>query len=274
LVGTKTVTFSSTTATAYAASTIASTDSSVIAVGGTTKVSALLRDADANLVSGLVGGTDFYALSSDATVATVATYSYSSTTGYGVIVTGVKVGTADIVFGNASTLAASTIKSAPVTVRVGSGTASNVTLTTDKTSYAPGEKITLTVTILDSTGKNVIGATSYANIFSSTGVTASMNLASGTLPTGTISDYSNTTNTKTFTLYAPVTGGTLTFTGTGGTALATTNQVAKTVSVTVTDSGSAALAAVTALATTVASLRTLIVTLTNLVLKIQKKVKA
>jgi len=43
---------------------------------------------------------------------------------------------------------------------------------------------------------------------------------------------------------------------------------------TVTDSGAAALAAVTALATTVASLRTLIVTLTNLVLKIQKKVRA
>jgi hypothetical protein len=47
-----------------------------------------------------------------------------------------------------------------------------------------------------------------------------------------------------------------------------------TASATVTDSGSAALAAVTALATTVASLKTLITTLTNLVLKIQKKVKA
>jgi hypothetical protein len=47
-----------------------------------------------------------------------------------------------------------------------------------------------------------------------------------------------------------------------------------TKSVDVVDSGSAALAAVTALATTVASLKTLIVTLTNLVLKIQKKVKA
>jgi hypothetical protein len=45
-------------------------------------------------------------------------------------------------------------------------------------------------------------------------------------------------------------------------------------SATVTDSGAAALAAVNALATTVASLRTLITTLTNLVLKIQKKVKA
>jgi len=274
LIATKTVTFSSDAATKFAAPTIASTDSSVIAVAGTTKVSVLAQDDASYLVSGLAGGTDFYAFSSDTAVATVATYAYSATTGYSVIVTGVKAGTADISFGNKSTLAASTIKSAVKTVRVGSATPADVTLTTDKTTYQPGEKITLTVTILDSTGKSVVGATSYANIFSSAGVTASMNLASGSLPTGTISDYSNTTNTKTFTLYAPVTGGTLTFSGTGGTALATANQVAKSVSVTVSDNASAALAAVTALATTVASLKTLIVTLTNLVLKIQKKVKA
>jgi hypothetical protein len=274
LIATKTVTFSSDAATKFAAPTIASTDSSVIAVTGTTKVSVLAQDDASYLVSGLAGGTDFYAFSSDTAVATVATYAYSATTGYSVIVTGLKAGTADISFGNKSTLAASTIKSAVKTVRVGSATPADVTLTTDKTTYQPGEKITLTVTILDSTGKSVVGATSYANIFSSAGVTASMNLASGSLPTGTISDYSNTTNTKTFTLYAPVTGGTLTFSGTGGTALATANQVAKSVSVTVSDNASAALAAVTALATTVASLKTLIVTLTNLVLKIQKKVKA
>ena len=54
----------------------------------------------------------------------------------------------------------------------------------------------------------------------------------------------------------------------------TREEIEKLVKKIVTDSGSAALAAVTALATTVASLRTLIVTLTNLVLKIQKKVKA
>jgi hypothetical protein len=274
LFATKTVTFSDTAATKYATPTIAATDSSVIAAAGTTKVSVLAQDASSNLVSGLVGGTDYWAYSSNTAVATVATYSYSATTGYAVIVTGVAVGEAEISFGNASTLAAATIKSAPIKVRVGSGTAANVSVTTDKTSYAPGEKITMTVTILDSTAKAVIGATSYANIFSATGVTSSINLQSGTLPTGTIADYSNTTNTKTYTLYAPVTGGNLVFSYTGGTALATANQVARTVSVTVTDSGSAALAAVTALATTVASLRTLIVTLTNLVLKIQKKVKA
>jgi hypothetical protein len=216
------------------------------------------------------------AISSDTTVLTVTSYSGFSTTtlGYGVVVTGVAAGSATVTFANASTLAAATMKSTPVTVRVGSGTASNVTVTTDKATYVPGEKITMTVTILDSTGKAVVGKASYADIFSSTGVTGSMALASGTLPTSTISSYSNTTNTKTFTLYAPVTGGTLTFSWTGGTALATANQVAGTKVVTVTDSGAAALAAVTALATTVASLKTLITTLTNLVLKIQKKVKA
>jgi hypothetical protein len=72
----------------------------------------------------------------------------------------------------------------------------------------------------------------------------------------------------------PVSGGLVSLSATGGTALPAANQVALTATATVTDSGAAALAAVTALATTVASLRTLIVTLTNLVLKIQKKVRA
>jgi hypothetical protein len=85
----------------------------------------------------------------------------------------------------------------------------------------------------------------------------------------------------------PVTAGTVTLTGTLAKNLdadyapvgtlktaAAIQGTTVTATATVTDSGSDALAAVTALATTVASLRTLIVTLTNLVLKIQKKVKA
>ena len=71
-----------------------------------------------------------------------------------------------------------------------------------------------------------------------------------------------------------MTGGTLTVTAKGGTSLPTAGQVTITASATITDNGAAALAAVNALATTVASLKTLITTLTNLVLKIQKKVKA
>jgi hypothetical protein len=73
---------------------------------------------------------------------------------------------------------------------------------------------------------------------------------------------------------APTTGGVITLTAKGGTGLPAAGQVAITASATITDNAAAALAAVTALATTVASLKTLITTLTNLVLKIQKKVKA
>jgi hypothetical protein len=280
--GTKTVTFSGVTLKKFAAPTIAATDSTVINATGanTTTVSVLAQDDAGNLVSDLLPGTastsDFFAFSSDTTVATVAYSTYSATTGYAFTVTGVAVGTATITFGNASTLAASTIKStASAAIRVGSGTPSDVKVTLDKATYAPGEKMTLTVAILDSTAKNVTGNVSYANIFTTAGITANMTLASGTLPiTSPIADYSNTTNTKTYTLYAPVTGGTITFSYTGGTALATANQVARTVSATVTDSGAANAAAIASLQTAVASLRTLLVTLTNLVLKIQKKVRA
>ena len=72
----------------------------------------------------------------------------------------------------------------------------------------------------------------------------------------------------------PMSGGSMVATVVGGSDLPTAGQVKLTATATVTDSGAAALAAVNALATTVASLKTLITTLTNLVLKIQKKVKA
>jgi hypothetical protein len=279
-IGKHTVTFTATTPTTFGAAYLATGDSSVVLATKTTTVWSKALDGT-NPVQGLVGGTggDYWVISSDTSVVSVTTYPGSMDTtelGYGVVVTGVAVGTATLTFANASTLAAATIKSAPISIRVGSATPSSVTVTTDKASYAPGEKITMTVTILDSTGKAVVGKTSYADIFSSTGVTSSMNLSGQTvtLPGKDIADYSNSTNSKTFTVYAPVNGGTVTFSWTGGTALATANQVAGTKAITVTDSGAAALAAVTALATTVASLKTLITTLTNLVLKIQKKVKA
>jgi enamine deaminase RidA (YjgF/YER057c/UK114 family) len=79
---------------------------------------------------------------------------------------------------------------------------------------------------------------------------------------------------KLYTVYMPASGGTVEISATGGALLPVSGQVKVTAKATVTDSGAAALAAVNALATTVASLRTLITTLTNLVLKIQKKVKA
>jgi hypothetical protein len=275
LLGTKTATFYGTFAS-LAAPTIAATDSTVIAVNGTTKVSGMAKDASNVNVGNLTAGTDLWAISDSTSVATVATSfgTYSTTTGYNVVVTGVAAGTANIYFANASTLAAATIKSAPIAVRVGTVTAANVKVTTDKTSYAPGEKMTLTVSVVDSLGKAVVGGVN-ANVFATGGITASMGLGSGSATiTGVDAVTDGLTNKTDYVLFAPVTGGSLKFSWTGGTGLATANQVAGSTTVTVTDSASAALAAVTALATTVASLRTLIVTLTNLVLKIQKKVKA
>jgi len=199
----------------------------------------------------------------------------SSTAPYPVTVTGVAAGEATITFGNASTLAASTFKSTPVTVRVGTNTVSNVAVKFDKATYAPGEMATISVTALDSTGKAITGGGNKDGMFADGGITSSLQLGNGSdTLTPTTLTVSALTGAKAYTVYMPFNGGTVKLTWTGGTGLAVANQIAGTTSATVSDSGAAALAAVTALATTVASLRTLIVTLTNLVLKIQKKVKA
>jgi len=92
--------------------------------------------------------------------------------------------------------------------------------------------------------------------------------------TGSSGTFASTDPIKQWTVYMPVNGSTVTLTAKGGAYLPAAGQVTLTATATVTDNAAAALAAVSALATTVASLKTLITTLTNLVLKIQKKVKA
>jgi hypothetical protein len=252
-------------------------------------VSVTAKDSAGTKMASLQSLETIYAFSSDTTIATVpataVSYSVDSAT---VDVTGVKAGTATITFGNASTLAASTIKSAPITVRVGSTAVASVTAAFDKASYVPGEKATITLSLKDSTGQLVVPGT-YELWATDYGLNFAKGFSAGTGPatTETTVVTSATTGVKTYTVYMPVTGGTVTVTGTLAKTLDATYAPIGTLktaaaiqgttvsaSATVTDSGSAALAAVTTLQTTVASLRTLIVTLTNLVLKIQKKVKA
>jgi len=224
----------------------------------------------------------WYAFSSDTAIATVGSPSYSIDSGT-VAVTGVKAGSVTVTIGNASTLAASTIKSTPVTVRVGATAIASVNVAFDKTSYAPGERALITVTPKDSSGLAVVPATTE---IWGTVLATDKNFSQGSIPAAdttttfaaaTSAAADTTAGSKTYVVYMPSTAGTVKLTGVLSTVspLATAIQgTTITTSVTVSDSGSAALAAVTALATTVASLRTLIVTLTNLVLKIQKKVKA
>ncbi len=238
-------------------------------------------------------GTDIYAYSSDTTI--VSNYgtscaSYNSTLkGSLCTLTGVKNGTVKITLRDASTVALSTVASNAVDITVNLNAAASIKLALDKASYAPGEKATLLVRVLDSAGKSVAPG-AYASAISSAGITGvGYNLTAisgqGDLTATTVTTGANlvassaspvvtTDPAAQINFTMPTSGGTLKITAKGGTGLLAAGQVEVTTSATITDNAAAALAAVTALATTVASLKTLITTLTNLVLKIQKKVKA
>jgi len=267
-------------------SIVTTLNKSVIAVGAETadsKASIKAAAFDANSTNfGTL--TDLYAYSSDTTV--ISSYGSACSVAYTAAnaavycpLTGVKAGTATITVRDASTVALSTVVSNGVSVRVSTGVTTSFTLTTDKASYAPGEKGYVIVTVKDAAGL-VMPSASYS--LASGGISTTVNLGSSSdTMTGTsVATSRQTTPSSTdpigfYTFYAPVTAGAFTFSAKGGSAFSAASQAtATTVTATVADSASAALAAVSALAVTVASLKTLITTLTNLVLKIQKKVKA
>jgi len=249
------------------------------------------RDANGNLWAG-----DLYAYASTAADALIAgslttpvlcTFDTGSDQRHECTITGTLAGTAKIKVINASTVAAATVTSNEVSVVVNSNPVASFKLSFDKASYAPSERARIYVTPVDSAGKEV-GAGTITNLLATGGITtaSAFSYAGSTTTADSLTAVSIKTSANSssssgakagslqYTVYMPASGGTVTITATGGTSLPLAGQVAVTASATVTDSGAAALAAVTALATTVASLKTLITTLTNLVLKIQKKVKA
>ena len=198
-------------------------------------------------------------------------------------ITATAVGTGKFKVIDAATVALATATSNELTVKSSNSTAATLKIAFNKASYAPGEIGQITITPLDASGAD-LAATTLTSGLASGGVSSNLDLTyAGVAVTGLTSSeivtsaYTGTNlyaGKKTFVFSAPMTGGTLTVTAKGGSSLPTAGQVTITASATITDNGAAALAAVTALATTVASLKTLITTLTNLVLKIQKKVKA
>jgi trimeric autotransporter adhesin len=286
--GSKTVTF-------YGPMTslVGTAKTAILGVGANNyAVGVAARDSSSNALKQLqTADGSIYAFSSDATIVTVPTTAisdYASTESGTVTVTGVKAGTATITFGNASTLAASTIKSAPVTVRVGSTSIASVKVAFNKATYAPGEAATITLSLLDSTGLPVVPG-NY-ELWSTTGESGLVGtpgfFVGGPAELETAVTTSGSTGLKTYAVQMPVYAGAVTVKGVLAKAGDATNPpvgalltaagiqgTTISATATVSDSGSAALAAVTALATTVAALRTLIVRLTNLVLKIQKAVK-
>jgi hypothetical protein len=199
-------------------------------------------------------------------------------------ISAVAAGTGKFKVIDAATVALATATSNEVSVTSKVAVPATVKISFNKANYAPGEVGLIIITPLDAAGAT-LPATTVTSALASGGISSDvgLNYAGASIAssladtTATTVAYNGTTTvagSETIVFTAPATGGKITLTAKGGSGLPLAGQVAITASATVTDNGAAALAAVNALATTVASLKTLITTLTNLVLKIQKKVKA
>ena len=242
---------------------------------------------------------------------TVATVTATDTSGV-ITVTGVASGSAVITLANSAT---TPTVSTTVTVNVAKITAKSVALSFDKAEYNPGEKMTVTVTALDSNGAGV--ADGSRNLFSSAGITSNVALQGATWTAAAA--VTVVAGKATFTAYAPLVSGPIVVSATegaaldaviaGGTAAVVTAsavvlsdgvaQAAADAAAEATDAANAATDAanaaaeaadaataaaqdaadaVAALSTQVSemvnALKKQITALTNLVIKIQKKVKA
>ena len=222
----------------------ADTAKTYIGVGDTDTISLLPVDSLNNVAAAIAAPV---ASSSNTLVASVTVASNL------VIVTGVSSGTAVITVCNVVCSTTGAI-SATFPVTVTKTTAKSFTLTFDKATYAPGEKMTLTVAAVDSNGSAVAdsavntGVTLAAlrTLFSSTGLTA--NAAISGLPAASATVSLNG-GTKAFTMFAPLISGDVTISATEGTgvdSVALLASSAKVITATATVSGGSADAALDA----------------------------
>jgi len=134
------------------------------------------------------------------------------------------------------------------------GSATSVVLTVDKTVYAAGDSGTLTLTAKDASGNPVSDRS--RDLLSSTGLTGSKGLQ-GALPTAAAVETKS--GVKTYTFFAPVSGGAFSINGTVGTGAATAYQgTAITVSSSVTDGNAVLLTQIDALNAKIVALNALI----------------
>jgi len=139
-------------------------------------------------------------------------------------VTPVAAGTANLtVTTNASAADTTGVSAAAVSVRVGGAKAAldGLTVATDKTSYAPGEVITVTVTALDAAG--LVLADDSQTVFTTAGIVTSHQLTatSTTQAPITNADVLTVLGVGTLKFYAPNIEGDLTLSWTRSTAFAT-----------------------------------------------------
>ena len=149
------------------------------------------------------------------------------------------------------------VTAAPITYTLGKDPV-KVTMKTDKATYAPGEKMTLTISGFGSDDKAAADDI-YTTLLSATGVAGLV--SSGTLPTASVALVNGV---KTYTLYAPLVGGTFSFTATTGADTGAGIGAAVSTSYQVTDGNAALL-------TQIDALNAKIVALNALIAKIMKK---
>ena len=317
--GTKTIKFFG-AASALSVSTAVAPKTYIRAKAGTsTSNVAIIKvlDANGNAVTNL-SASDFTVTSSDKLqIASGSVAAYSTTLGGYSLSTVSAAGTS----GKTSILTVSIADPADTTgvktlstthtVTMGGSVAKEV-ISFDKASYSPGEQMIITITATDASGNSVYDGAPAPALSSNKTIQGLSNVAS-TYTNGkadSVSRDSDASVLKTYTLYAPATGGDFVVTATGTDALATNLSATATVvdeatsaavdaaneatdaANAATDAANAAAeaadaataaaqdaqAAVAALATQVSSLiagiKAQITSLTNLVIKIQKKVKA
>jgi len=151
---------------------------------------------------------------------------------------------------------------------VGLARATTAVLTTDKATYLPGEKITLTLTLKDAGTFAVADEATGTDVLATGGITTNVSLNGDTTTATAVPTIGGK---KTWTLYAPLTSGPVVFAGKTGSSSTLAPATAVTLAHTVTVSDSATMSALTTL---INSLIAKINALNKLVIKIQKKVKA
>ena len=142
--------------------------------------------------------------------------------------------------------------------------ASTVTLTTNKATYTPGERITLTLTALDAGGFGIADIATPTDLLATGGVISSSSVTGDSL---TATNPAIVGGRATWNVFAPLTSGPITFsttTGTGSNVPAT----AVTPSVTATVAQNADIAGIT---TAISALNARVVALNALIAKIMKR---
>jgi hypothetical protein len=226
VLATETVTFHGDAAT-ITAKTAALTTGTVAKVGSNTGLISF-SVADASGVA-ITTGSYYLVSAAAATIsnAYTACTAWNATDGFVCDVTGVAKGTTTVYVTNRASATATTptteVKSATVSVRVGTTTPAAVKVTLDKSAYAPGEIATLTVAITDADG-NAVPSGTYTSLFATGGIASSYALDSRSDTTTATGALSTIDGVKTYTLYMPVTEGDVKFSWTTGsvTAAATT----------------------------------------------------